>query len=206
MVKKSPGFPSLSDRRSILNLIVAVDLNWGIGYAGGLLISLREDMKRFKEMTIGQVVVLGRKTLATFPGGKPLPGRTNVILTHQPDFSVDGALVCHSLDELFGLLAGLSDESIYLIGGSSLYEQLLPYCRQAYVTRIKKQYLADAFFPNLDQMPGWRLVSCGPDQVGTSRIGNTSEPVQFSFCLYQQDLPARMTPSDVQLCEVQKHE
>ena len=109
-----------------MNLIVAVDLNWGIGHAGGLLVSLREDMKRFKEMTIGQVVVLGRKTLATFPGGKPLPGRTNVILTHQPDFSVDGALVCHSLDELFGLLAGFSDESIYLIGGSSLYEQLLP--------------------------------------------------------------------------------
>jgi dihydrofolate reductase len=186
-----------------LNLIVAVDLNWGIGHAGGLLVSLREDMKRFKDMTIGQVVVLGRKTLATFPGGKPLPGRTNVILTHQPDFSADGAIICHSLDALISLLADYPDESIYLIGGSSLYEQLLPYCRLAYVTRIKSQYPADAFFPDLDQMPGWHLVSCGPELVGTSRIGDTSQPVPFVFCLYQQDFPRRLIPPPVLSCEGQ---
>ena len=189
-----------------MNLIVAVDLNWGIGHAGGLLVSMREDMKRFKDMTIGQVVVLGRKTLTTFPGGKPLPGRTNVILTRQPDFTADGALICHSLDELIKLLAVFPDESIYLIGGSSLYELLLPYCRWAYVTRIKRHYPADAYFPDLDKMPGWHLVSCGPDQIGTSRIGDTSQPVRFSFCLYQQDLPERLIPPPAQTCEVQMHD
>ena len=189
-----------------MNLIVAVDLNWGIGHEGRLLVSLREDMKRFKEMTLGQVVVLGRKTLETFPGGKPLPGRTNIVLTRQLDFASDEALVCHSLDELKALLAGYPDESIYLIGGSSLYEQLLPCCDKAYVTRIYSQFTADAFFPNLDQTPGWRLVYRGPDQTGYSRIGDTSELLTFAFCLYQQDHLALPALSADQTCEVPQHD
>lgn len=170
-----------------MNLIVAVDLNWGIGHEGKLLVSLREDMKRFKEMTLGHVVVFGRKTLETFPGGKPLPGRTNVVLTHQLDFTAGDALVCHSLDALMDLLAGFPDESIYVIGGSSLYEQLLPCCYQAYVTRIESCFTADVFFPNLDQTPGWRLVYRGADQTGYSRIGDTNVLLTFAFCLYQQE-------------------
>lgn len=189
-----------------MNLIVAVDLNWGIGHEGKLLVSLREDMKRFKEMTLGQVVVLGRKTLETFPGGKPLPGRTNIVLTRQPDFAAGEALVCHSLDELTTLLAGYPDESIYLIGGSSLYEQLLPCCLKAYVTRIYSQFCADAFFPNLDQTPSWRLVDRSADHTGYSRIGDTSELLTFSFCLYQQDHLALPALSTELVCEEPQHD
>ena len=183
-----------------MDLIVAVDLNWGIGYQNGLLASISDDMKRIKELTLGQVVILGRNTLQSFPGGRPLAGRTNIILTQQVDFHAGDALICHSIEELAVCIAPLRDQSIYLLGGGSLYKQLLPFCDLAYVTRFHQSFQADTFFPNLDQMPGWQLLTCSPVSYGQSRIGTSQDPLAFQFCLYRQKNPACFFPdlADVQ--------
>lgn len=183
-----------------MNLIVAADLKWGIGFQDKLLVSLSEDMKRFKEMTLGQVVLWGRRTLQTFPGGRPLPGRTNIILTHQAGFTAGDALICHTFAELGDQLSAFAQDSVFVIGGSSVYRQLLPYCRQAYVTRIDQFFEADAFFPDLDHQAGWRLDRCGPKQTGFSRIGNTTDPLTYHFCLYRQDNPSSLDSMRIEDC------
>jgi len=140
--------------------IVAVDENWGIGYQGSLLISLPEDQKQnFKVKTLGHPVIYGRKTLETFPGGRLLPGRENIILSRNPSFSVDGATVLHSVDEVVEYTKKSPDEIYFIIGGAQVYEQFLPYCDRCIVTKIKKSFPSDAFFPNLDTDPKWKLLS-----------------------------------------------
>ena len=131
-----------------MNLIVNVDKNWAIGYMGRLLVSIPEDMKFFRSETTGKVVVLGRKTLATFPGGLPLKNRTNIILTRNPDFTAKGAVVCHDVEEALEELKKYPSEDIYIIGGDTIYRQFLPYCDVAHVTRTDHAYDADAWFPN----------------------------------------------------------
>ena len=118
-----------------MNLIVNVDKNWAIGYGGKLLVSIPEDMKFFRSETTGKVVVLGRKTLATFPGGQPLKNRTNIILTRNPEFTAKGAVVCHSVEETLEELKKYPSEDVYIIGGDTIYRQFLPYCDTAHVTR-----------------------------------------------------------------------
>ena len=135
-------------------LIAAVDENWAIGNAGDQLVYLKEDLKRFRALTADKTVILGRKTLATFPGGKPLAGRENLILSADPRFSVDGAKVFRSLAELLTY----APENSAVIGGGSVYEALLPYCSMAYITKIHAAYPADTFFPNLDTDPAWEPV------------------------------------------------
>ena len=138
-----------------MNLIVAVDQNWAIGKGGDQLCYLKEDLKRFKELTLGHAVVLGRKTLATFPGGKPLKGRPNLILSRDPHFAVEGGEVFHDLDSL--LAAAPADS--FVIGGGSVYKALLPYCDTAYVTKIDHAFPgADVWFPNLDADPDWEII------------------------------------------------
>lgn len=172
-----------------MNLIVNVDLDWGIGRAGRLLVSLREDMKYFRQLTTGQVIVLGRKTLETFPQGRPLPDRTNIILTRDRQFKAEEALICHSLGELALCLAHRPTESVFIVGGDSLYHQLLPFCRTAYVTRVLSSLDADRFFPNLDRDPAWKLAESGPILNGLSRIGDPDEVLSFRFLRYEQDQP-----------------
>lgn len=139
-----------------MNLIVAADQNWAIGKGGDQLCYLKEDLKRFKELTSGHPVILGRKTLATFPGGRPLKNRPNLILSRDPDFSVEGGTVFPDLESL--LSAAPADS--FVIGGGSVYKALLPYCDTAYVTRIAHAFPdADTFFPDLDTDPAWRVVS-----------------------------------------------
>ena len=128
-----------------MNLIVNVDKNWAIGYGGKLLVSIPEDMKFFRSETTGKVVVLGRKTLATFPGGLPLKNRTNVILTRNPEFTAKGAVVCHSVEETLKELKKYPSEDVYIIGGDTIYRQFLPYCDTAHVTRMEHAYDADAW-------------------------------------------------------------
>ena len=130
-----------------MNMIAAVDRNWAIGRKGRLLVSIPNDLKHFREETMGKVVVLGRKTLQTFPQAMPLSGRTNIILSRNPSFFVKGAQVVHSLDELKLALEPFPSKDIYCIGGESIYRQLLPWCDTAHITRIDHGYEADAYFP-----------------------------------------------------------
>lgn len=137
-----------------MNAIVAVDENWGIGRGGDQLCYISADLKRFKALTTGHPVILGRKTLATFPGGRPLPGRRNLILSRDPAFTVVGAEVYHDLESL---LAAASVDS-FVIGGGSVYRALLPYCETVYVTKIMSTFEADTFFPDLDADPAWQVA------------------------------------------------
>ena len=147
-----------------MNLIVAVDENWAIGYKNELLIRIPADMKMFRQETTGKVVVLGRKTLETFPGGQPLKNRTNIILSTNKDYKVKDATVVHSIDELLEELKNYADEDIYIIGGETIYRQLLPYCNVAHITKIDRSYEADAFFTNLDEDPDWEVTAESDEQ------------------------------------------
>ena len=137
-----------------MNLIVAVDQNWAIGKDGDQLVYISEDLKRFKALTTGHPVILGRKTLATFPSGRPLKGRRNLVLSTNPNYTVENAEVLPSVDALLEI----APEDAFVIGGESVYRALLPYCHTAFVTKIDAVFPADRFFPNLDEDPNWTLV------------------------------------------------
>lgn len=141
-----------------MNIIVAVDKRWAIGKQGELLVSIPEDKRLFREETLGKVVVMGRKTLESLPGGQPLYGRTTIVLTRDPSYHIKGAIVCRSLEEALKKLEKYPSEDIFVAGGQSIYEQFLPYCDIAHVTYIDYSYEADAWFPNLDQDEKWKLV------------------------------------------------
>ena len=148
-----------------MNIIVAVDSNWGIGNRGELLVSIPKDHKTFRQETTGKVVVLGRKTLDTFPQKQPLPNRTNIILSHDKNYQVKGATVMHSIEELLEELKKYPSKDVYIIGGESIYKQMLPYCDTAHVTQIDHEYQADAFFPNLDEDPEWEMTAEGEEET-----------------------------------------
>ena len=148
-----------------MNLIAAVDKNWGIGKDNRLLVRIPEDMKFFQKMTTGKVVVVGRKTLETFPGGKPLKNRTNIVLTSNPDFKAKGAAVAHSMEELLEELGKYDSRDIYIAGGESVYRQTADLCDTAYITRIDYEYQADAWFPNLDEKEEWVLTKDSEEQT-----------------------------------------
>lgn len=136
-----------------MNVIVAVDQNWAIGKDGDQLVYLKEDLKRFRTLTSGHTVILGRKTLATFPGGRPLKNRRNLILSRNPQFQAEGAEVFSSVEEL----VQKADKDAFVIGGASVYEQLLPYCDTAYITKIHAAFPADTYFPDLDKSEEWKV-------------------------------------------------
>ena len=161
-----------------MNLIVNVDSNWAIGYRGKLLVSIPEDMKFFRSETTGKVVVLGRKTLDTFPGGQPLKNRTNIILTRNPNYQVKGAISCHSVEEVLEELKKYNSEDVYIIGGDSIYKEFLPYCDVAHVTRTDHVYDADAWFPNLEEDPAWVLTGESEEK--------TYFDLEFRFCRYER--------------------
>lgn len=140
-----------------MNLIVAVDENWAIGKGGDQLVYIRADLKRFKELTTGHPVILGRKTLATFPGGRPLKGRRNLILSATPGYTVEGAEVFADVDSLLAE----APEDAFVIGGESVYRALLDRCDTAYVTKIEAAYPADRYFPDLDADPAWQVAEQG---------------------------------------------
>ena len=147
-----------------MNLIVAVDKNWAIGNKGELLVRIPADHKMFRQETTGKVVVLGRKTMDTFPGGQPLKNRDNIILSRNEAYQQKDAQVVHSVEELLEAVKGYDTKEVYVIGGSSVYEQLLPYCDTAHVTKIDHAYEADAWFPNLDEDPDWEITADSDEQ------------------------------------------
>jgi len=148
-----------------MNAIVAVDSNWAIGNNGQLLISIPADMKMFREETTGKVIVLGRKTMDTFPNKRPLPNRKNIILSSNMNYEVKDATVVHSVDELLEELKQYDTKDVYIIGGDSIYKQMIDYCDTVHVTKIDREYEADAFFPNLDEMPEWSITASSEEQV-----------------------------------------
>lgn len=168
------------EEREKMNMIVAADEHWAIGYKNKLLVSIPNDQKRFREETTGKVVVLGRKTLQTFPQGQPLPNRTNIILSRDKNFQVKGAIVVHSLEELFEELKHYDTRDVYVIGGESIYRQLLPYCDTAHVTRIEHTYEADAHFPDLDKDSGWEITADSDEQ--------TYFDLAYTFVKYERKL------------------
>ena len=148
-----------------MKMIVAVDKNWGIGKNNDLLVSIPADMKMFRTETSGKVVVMGRKTLESFPGGLPLKNRTNIVLSGNQDYQVKGAIVVHSLQELLEEIKKYPKDQVYCIGGDSVYKMLLPYCDTAQVTKIDFAYEADRYFPNLDEMPQWQVAAESEEQT-----------------------------------------
>ena len=148
-----------------MNLIVAVDKNWAIGKENKLLVSIPQDMKFFRETTMGKVVVMGRKTLESFPGGQPLKKRTNIVITGDRNYDVKDAIVVHSIEEALEELKKYDQDDIYVIGGESIYRQMLPYCKLAHVTKINHAYEADTYFPNLDEMTDWEITGVSDEQT-----------------------------------------
>jgi len=148
-----------------MNLIAAVDKNWAIGYQNRLLVSIPADMKFFRETTTGKVVVMGRKTLESFPNGLPLKNRVNIVLTRSKDFRVKDAVVVHSVEELDEELEKYNSEDVYVIGGESIYKALLDRCDVAHITKIDYAYQADAFFPNLDEKEEWTVTGDSDEQT-----------------------------------------
>ena len=148
-----------------MNLIVAVDKNWAIGKDNKLLVSIPDDMKFFRETTTGKVVVMGRKTLESFPGKKPLKNRVNVVLTKDKGYKCDGAIIVNTIEELKQELTKYNSEDIYVIGGGSIYKQLLDDCDVAHVTYVDYAYSADTYFPNLDEDPNWYVAEESEEQT-----------------------------------------
>ena len=147
-----------------MKAIVNVDKNWGIGIGNELLNPISPDLKFFKEKTTGNVVVMGRSTFLSFPGQKALPKRVNIVLTTDMTWSVPDVTVCHSLKELFLKLEEYDTDSVFNIGGASVYDQLLPYCDTVYVTKVETSKPADKFFPNLDKKRNWYVDFEGEEQ------------------------------------------
>lgn len=140
-----------------MKAIVVADRNWAIGNQGRLLVHLPGDLKYFKERTLGNVVVMGRATLASLPGGAPLPGRTNIVLSRNSEFQAK-CTVCSSVENLLKELEKHDRERVFIIGGGQVYQQLLPYCHGVYVTKIDGEFPADTHFEDLDKSPAWSLV------------------------------------------------
>lgn len=162
-----------------MNLIAAADLNWNIGNAGDLLCHIPEDLKYFKQMTTGKTVIMGRKTLESLPGGRPLPGRRNIVLTRNRNYGVEGAEVCHSSSELELLTADTAAQDLFVIGGAEIYKALLPLCSRAYITRIHHQFEADTALEPLDKLPGWRLSA-------ESETFESAKGWKYSFLTYER--------------------
>lgn len=156
-----------------MDLIVAVYDDWGIGCEGDQPIALSADRKFFRRMTAGSTVIVGRKTLASFPGGQALPKRRNIVLTRQ-DITIPGVEIAHSPEEAGALCR--EDETVFVIGGGSVYRQMLPLCRRAVITKVHTTVPCDTWFPNLDEMPEWELT-------GILESGEENG-VRYEMCVY----------------------
>ncbi len=162
-----------------MNLIVAVDENWAIGRNGDLLAHMKEDMKFFRATTNGRVVLMGRKTLDSFPGGKPLKNRTNIVLTANTEFEREDVVVVHSIEELLEKAKKYPAEELFVVGGGRVYKELLPYCTKAYITHVHKAFEgADTWFPNLAEDAAWKQTEVGETF--------TQDDFTYTFTMYER--------------------
>ena len=169
-----------------MNLIVCTDKNWAIGKDGHLLCHLKEDMKFFKKNTLNKVVVMGRSTLESLPKGQPLKDRTNIVLTRQPDFCKEGAIVVHDMEELMEELNNYDTNNVMIIGGASVYNEMMDMCDRLLVTKVYKEFEADTFIRNIDENPNFKVV--WSSEVMTE--GDTD----FQFFEYRRRM---ITPEDL---------
>ena len=160
-----------------MKLIVAADRNWAIGKNNKMMWSIPADMKFFRETTQGNVVIMGRKTLESFPQGQPLKNRVNIVITRNPSYKVKDAVVVHSVEEAIEE-SRKYDGDVFVIGGESIYRAMLPYCDTALVTRIDYAYEADTWFPNLDEDEEWELTDEGEEQ--------TCFDLEYAFTRYER--------------------
>ena len=158
-----------------MELIVAVYDDWGIGADGDQPVALTADRKFFRKTTAGSTVIVGRKTVGSFPGQAPLPKRRNILLTRQ-DIAVPGFEIAHSPGEALELCG--DDERIFVIGGGSIYRQMLPMCDRAYITKVHCTPASDTFFPDLDESPEWRLTEL--------LESGEEDGVAYEMCLYER--------------------
>ena len=164
-----------------MNLIASADSNWGIGYQGNLLFRIPDDTRWFKQHTIGRVVIMGRETYESLPKGKPLADRVNIVLSSNPELITPGFVVVSNIKELFAKTADYPDEDLFVIGGAVVYEQLLPYCAKAYITKFHKAALADRFLPDFDKLSNWHLADSSEDF--------RHDDLCYTFCTYKNDAP-----------------
>ena len=161
-----------------MEAIVAVYADWGIGSGGTQPVVLRADRAHFRAVTAGAAVLVGRRTLEDFPGGKPLKGRHNIVVTRQA-LDIPGAELVHSTEE--ALAAARAQERCLVIGGASVYRQFFPWTDTVHVTQIRLTPPSDSYFPDLDREPGWVLADCGPWQE--------EDGVAYRFCTYRRTSP-----------------
>ncbi len=162
-----------------MRLIVAVDKNWAIGYNGNLLVSIPADMKFFRKTTTGKTIIMGRKTLESFPNKQPLKDRVNIVISSKANYSVPGAIVVHSIEEAVAeARKNAAEEDIFCIGGGKVYNAMLPYVDEALVTKIDYAFVADTHIPNLDEAPEWELCEESEEQ---SFFDQT-----YTFCTYRK--------------------
>ena len=141
-----------------MNFIVAVDNNWAIGKNNGLLYSIKKDMEYFKNITLGKIVVMGEATLKSFPGSKPLKNRTNIVLSNNPNFVCENSIVMNSIEMLFEQIKKYNGDDVFVIGGASIYNQLIPFCKYGYITMIDAEEPADKYITNIERLDNWKLI------------------------------------------------
>ncbi len=161
-----------------MKLIVAVDNKWGIGRDNDLLFSIPEDMKFFRTTTLNKVVIMGRKTLESFPGGNPLKNRVNIVITNDSSYHKEGAVIVHSLFEVKDAIKDYNSDDVYVIGGASIYELMYDYCDEAYITMVKKDGNADKFMVDLSKKANWNLIS-------ESETKENDDGTEFAFCTFR---------------------
>lgn len=159
-----------------MNLIVAVDKNFGIGKNGDMPWHIPADLQYFKQKTLGKTVVMGRKTLESLPGAKPLKGRNNIVISTNKSFICEGATVCYSIDEALTAMQNLPCDDVMIIGGASIYNELYPYCKRAYITKIDAEFDVDTGIVNFDNEPGWSIESVSEIQK--------NHDIEFCYMVY----------------------
>ncbi|MCL2634400.1 MAG: dihydrofolate reductase [Oscillospiraceae bacterium] len=159
-----------------MNIIVAVDSNWGIGCDNKLLYNIPADMQHFKRLTDGKIVVMGKNTLLSLPNSKPLKNRINIVLSNSVT-EIENAIVCNSIEQLLKTVKQYNSDDVFVIGGQIVYEELLDYCSYAYITKIHTALPADRFFPNIDNKANWELVNKSAVQAHGE--------LEYTFCEYR---------------------
>lgn len=162
-----------------MNIIAAASRNWGIGKDNGLLFNIPTDMKFFRETTMGKVVIMGRKTLESFPGARPLPKRENIVLSRNPDYAPEGVTVCRTPQEVLAEAKKHDSDDVFVIGGAQIYRMMIPFCKRAYITLVDAEPEADSFLPDFTKLVGWRLADA------TDAVEENG--VRFNFNIFEND-------------------
>ena len=161
-----------------MNLIVAVDENWAIGKEGDLLEKISEDLKRFKELTTNNIVVMGRVTFDSLPKKIPLPNRKNIVLTRDKTLVIEGVEICYTVDELLKMIEK-EEKDVFVMGGEKIYKLLLPFCKKAYVTKIYNSYDADRYMENLDISEEW-------EEKIKEEIRENDNGIKYQYITYEK--------------------